>query len=833
MKTKSILCILFLFVICFTQLSAQKIDVDIAKRILYDNYIFEGTVIRSDPYWTLDQKYIYTSSTIQISKILKGTNLNLDCGTVEVITEGGVIGDDALLISHNLVLQEGMHGIFLCNSTLKELPQTDYYPENNTVVLDVPYGEEGFIPIVQDGVNYRVYDWQFNFDDVQQAYDYLQITFGLTVEECKDGIRNTNSNYLDSLIQNDLQNLNSERHHSPTEVNSAAGTISYEMINRHISATMPQTFEFDIAFSGSSNSVYFGLAQFDLVYDTLTFKPHLSADTFTFVYSTGILTNKPYDVSINDFAYNTIRVFTQFQFPMPAGDSLFKLPNVPQTAIHVILPIRNCNNISDITMPEMSLAFTGYVDTVIPTQFAVNGYDSIYYSQPLQFPGCGTLHIDNITHFLNGGVNDVMRIEGANFGSTRGTSGKIFVRNADTKLSHIEIDSTDYLTGIWSDSLITFEMPGNIAHSSSGQNGVAGSGTIVLYNNSLDSIVSDSITVGYSITTQFSNLLQKKKIHCLMDDITPYSGGYLFKTDTSLSNSLHPDRWNCIDVGIKQWNCLSTVNFKLGGDTIVRGAIQITRDSINLISFGNTNSLSAVAQSQQWISSCSGHFAVVEVDIVVEKRLIDSLVYSTNCTEDIPAYKYDFYEAILHELGHCHSLNHVNNNLQVMYYGTRPVNIINYSSNRNIYLKADISARDGANYVIQHSPDSSFSFCGIGSIVPLNHTTGFCDSLPGGRMASTANCYSGIHEFQNEISDLEVYPNPTSNKLTLEFNNENAHFGLISISNYIGQTVFQEKENLTSGKNKLTLDVSELSSGLYFISMKSKDYNIYFKFVKQ
>ena len=49
-------------------------------------YIFEGEVIRSESYWTDDHDFIYTSATVEISKIFKG---NLVCGTIEVLTAGG------------------------------------------------------------------------------------------------------------------------------------------------------------------------------------------------------------------------------------------------------------------------------------------------------------------------------------------------------------------------------------------------------------------------------------------------------------------------------------------------------------------------------------------------------------------------------------------------------------------------------------------------------------------------------------------------------------------------------------------------------------------------
>ena len=103
MKTKFTILFLLLINLC----NAQEVPDDIINRANRATYIFEGTVIRSDSYWDHDRKEIYTSSTILISKIAKG---NLNCGTIEIITVGGRVGDTEIKISHNLTLSKGMMG---------------------------------------------------------------------------------------------------------------------------------------------------------------------------------------------------------------------------------------------------------------------------------------------------------------------------------------------------------------------------------------------------------------------------------------------------------------------------------------------------------------------------------------------------------------------------------------------------------------------------------------------------------------------------------------------------------------------------------------------------
>jgi len=77
----------------------------------------------------------------------------------------------------------------------------------------------------------------------------------------------------------------------------------------------------------------------------------------------------------------------------------------------------------------------------------------------------------------------------------------------------------------------------------------------------------------------------------------------------------------------------------------------------------------------------------------------------------------------------------------------------------------------------------------------------------------------------NEIAihSLNIYPNPASEKITMDFNlKENSNIR-IEIYNESGQLVqLMNKENLNSGNNSINLDVSKLNSGLYFMNLISE-----------
>lgn len=154
----------------------QEIPINIIDQVNAVDYIFEGKVIRSTPYKTVNGKYIYTSNTIQISKILKG---DLTCGTVELITVGGVVDDLWVDVSHSLDLRKNCSGIFLAKGTNKELSAIDFYTETNLPKIEATFQNQSFIKYWHDGVDRRISDVWANFDSRAQVYNLAEVITGL------------------------------------------------------------------------------------------------------------------------------------------------------------------------------------------------------------------------------------------------------------------------------------------------------------------------------------------------------------------------------------------------------------------------------------------------------------------------------------------------------------------------------------------------------------------------------------------------------------------------------------------------------------------------------
>ncbi len=93
--------------------------VSLAERTANATIILEGKVLSEQAFWNSAHNLIYTTHRIHVYKIFKGT---LTAVEVEVITEGGTIGNDRLVVEPNLELEIGETGLFFLEAALEPYP---------------------------------------------------------------------------------------------------------------------------------------------------------------------------------------------------------------------------------------------------------------------------------------------------------------------------------------------------------------------------------------------------------------------------------------------------------------------------------------------------------------------------------------------------------------------------------------------------------------------------------------------------------------------------------------------------------------------------------------
>ena len=89
----------------------------------------------------------------------------------------------------------------------------------------------------------------------------------------------------------------------------------------------------------------------------------------------------------------------------------------------------------------------------------------------------------------------------------------------------------------------------------------------------------------------------------------------------------------------------------------------------------------------------------------------------------------------------------------------------------------------------------------------------------------------GIHELEN-VMNISVYPNPTTENISLQYVAKAETNLTISIYDLFGKEVSIHQEETRLGANSITLEASSLDAGIYFIEVKEGIATKKIKFVK-
>ena len=84
-----------------------------------------------------------------------------------------------------------------------------------------------------------------------------------------------------------------------------------------------------------------------------------------------------------------------------------------------------------------------------------------------------------------------------------------------------------------------------------------------------------------------------------------------------------------------------------------------------------------------------------------------------------------------------------------------------------------------------------------------------------------------------DIKELNIYPNPTSDYINVEFTSQNSSDYIIRIISSNGNDVFMKEINNLSGDYKTNIDLSRFSKGNYLIEISNGKDKIYKKLLLQ
>src|SRR5205814_9730696 len=106
-----LLCLCLSFILMCCPSHAQLFKIELAEKVKASSLIVEGKVVKKNSFWNEPHTMIFTVNTVEIYKLFKG---NVTEKTIEIMTQGGSVGPDAITVSDLLQLDVGNTGIFFC-----------------------------------------------------------------------------------------------------------------------------------------------------------------------------------------------------------------------------------------------------------------------------------------------------------------------------------------------------------------------------------------------------------------------------------------------------------------------------------------------------------------------------------------------------------------------------------------------------------------------------------------------------------------------------------------------------------------------------------------------
>jgi hypothetical protein len=126
----------------------------------------------------------------------------------------------------------------------------------------------------------------------------------------------------------------------------------------------------------------------------------------------------------------------------------------------------------------------------------------------------------------------------------------------------------------------------------------------------------------------------------------------------------------------------------------------------------------------------------------------------------------------------------------------------------------------------------------IGKQMYVNmHTAMFPNGETRGQIMQGGACFQttlGIAENNSHIERIHLYPNPSSDKISLAFISKEKEIAKVIITDILGKQLMIKNANLLTGENRISLDIEQLTPGVYNLQVVfSNKKTISSKFIKQ
>lgn len=123
---RRLILVLSIFLISlFAEAQCLTFPISLGQRVDEAGQIIEGRILHSRSFWNNRHDLLYTAHQVEVFKIFKGTSSS---SRIEVITEGGELGNDRLVVEPNLEIRDGETGLFFLKSATEVFSGSDIDP---------------------------------------------------------------------------------------------------------------------------------------------------------------------------------------------------------------------------------------------------------------------------------------------------------------------------------------------------------------------------------------------------------------------------------------------------------------------------------------------------------------------------------------------------------------------------------------------------------------------------------------------------------------------------------------------------------------------------------
>ncbi|GEM_PF-7065407 len=120
MVKKIIFNLCYFLSVTFLLQAQEMYEIPLHTSIQQADVVIEGKVLSSKASWDKNHTFIYTTHQLEVHKILKG---DVSTDVIELVTKGGQVGDDLIVVTHTLSPQPNEKGLFF----LKNLPDSKQF----------------------------------------------------------------------------------------------------------------------------------------------------------------------------------------------------------------------------------------------------------------------------------------------------------------------------------------------------------------------------------------------------------------------------------------------------------------------------------------------------------------------------------------------------------------------------------------------------------------------------------------------------------------------------------------------------------------------------------